>query len=172
MQSRHFDMNGTVSALWRCNVFQCPTSLEEKEMRQCSAPDEIQCINKSDRPNPHERASASAAVILTAQPDMQQEAVGILAKRSKAFYVKRGGLILRRGRGDEPIWKRLPQDAGRREVPDNLLRLPRVAEDEGPSRLAPTARQARRLSVRDQALAIAESRPWWAEFTRCRVQSR
>jgi Protein of unknown function (DUF3892) len=87
---------------------------------------EIQCINKSDRPNPHER-------ILTVggrNPDgtawrmSQQEAVQGMSRGQWSFYVKRAGstvdVVVATSRFGNYYLK--TQADG--EVPDNLLSLP------------------------------------------------
>lgn len=87
---------------------------------------EISCINKSDRPNPHERIRAVGGV----SPDgsrwklSQEEAIQGVMEQRWSFYVTRNGrkvdVIVAKSQHGHPYLKTVADG----EQPNNLLSLP------------------------------------------------
>ena len=101
-------------------------SHKSRKKRKIHVPyDEIRCINKSDRPNPHERMSVGGRNLDgTAWKLSQQEAVQGNLRRRVELLCQAGGLILDVVVATSRFGNDYLKTQADGEVPDNLLRLP------------------------------------------------
>jgi hypothetical protein len=87
---------------------------------------EVMCINKSDRPNPHERIKSIGGRNTdgTAWKMTQEAAISGIVRKEWSFYVRRGGstvnVVVAKSRFDH-LYLKTEADG---ESPDNLLSLP------------------------------------------------
>jgi hypothetical protein len=87
---------------------------------------EVMCINKSDRPNPHERIKSIGGRNTdgTVWKMSQEEAIKGIVQKTWSFYVTRGGstvnVVVAKSRFDH-LYLKTEADG---ESPDNLLSLP------------------------------------------------
>lgn len=89
-------------------------------------PIEIKCVNKSDRPNPHERILAVGGL----NPDgrrwqlSQADAISSIESGQYSFYVQRGGHTVRVLVAVSRFGNKYLKTEADGDQPDNLLSLP------------------------------------------------